>query len=70
MPKLNYTAIVNGKRYESSYIRRFLTHVRTINWKVCPSVYLRVSYGHGLFNDGNYTVKNEFDKALRAFMEL
>jgi hypothetical protein len=77
--KRNYTIIVNGKRYESSHIRRFLNHVRTIKWEIGhPRVYLRVSYGmkenhqgkrKTFYNDGSYTEKHEFNQALKAFLE-
>ncbi len=77
--KRNYTVVINGKRYESSHIRRFLNHVRTIKWQVGhPKVYLRVSYGmqkdnfgknRTFYNDGDYDNKKDFDLALKAFLE-
>jgi hypothetical protein len=77
--KRNYLVKVNGERYETISIRRFLNHVRTIKWEKHPSVYLRVSYGmkpdvfgkmQTFYNDGNYTDSKEFVIALQAFFEL
>ena len=74
----NYSITIKGKRYLTNSIRRFLKHVRTINWPKHPSVYLRVSYGTQLdyhnkptafFNDGDYNNKHDFNMALNAFLE-
>lgn len=64
----NYLVKVNGQRYETTSYRRFYNHVGTINWGNCP-VYLRVSYGDGYYNDGEYTNKKEFLEALEAFID-
>jgi hypothetical protein len=74
----NYLVKVNGQRYETSSIRRFYNHIRTIKWGSGTLAYLRVSYGkdkdiHGkiinFYNDGEYTNKKEFGDALNAFLE-
>lgn len=60
--------VVQSMRTRS--IRRFLNMVRTINWqKEHFSVYLRVSYGRGFYNDGEYINENEFWIAFNAFRE-
>lgn len=56
-------------RHESANKRRFLYHVGTINWELCPSVDLRVTYGDGFHNDGSYNNKRDFDFSLKAFLE-
>ncbi|MFZ5366497.1 MAG: hypothetical protein ACOZBZ_04405 [Patescibacteria group bacterium] len=73
--RLNFTfrVIKNGKlveRYETHSIRRFYTKIRRINWQNRPlKVYLRVSYGGGSYNDGEYTNKKDFNQVLSAFLE-
>lgn len=67
------------KRLETSSKRRFLNHIRTINWQDRGiKVYLRVSYGKqkdvwgkltNFYNDGFYEDRNEFWKAFEAFTE-
>jgi len=67
------------KRYESANKRRFFNHTRRINWKIGQiKVYLKVIYGKDkdhkgriqtFYNDGFYTDKAEFTKALNAFFE-
>jgi len=83
LQKRNYTLRVytdqGVQRYETSSIRRFLTHVRSISWQNTPiKVYLRVFYGkfrdhqgilQNFYNDGNYIDQEEFEKALAAFLE-
>lgn len=77
-PARNYTIRIKDVRYESGSLRRFLNHVRTIKWEKPMSVYVRVSYGmdydnygqhRTFFNDGYYTDKQEFEKAVKAFLE-
>lgn len=74
----NYLVKVNGNRYETTSIRRFLNHVRTIKWGKDTLAYLRVSYGkdkdnygkwQNFYNDGDYTNKKDFTQALNAFLE-
>lgn len=76
--KMNFMVRTKDQRVETTSKRRFLPYVRTINWQNAIPVYLRVSYGrqvdgHGksqaMYNDGIYTNKQEFDMALKAFME-
>lgn len=82
---MNYTAkthYTNGKvnRLETSSIRRFLTHTRSINWqKSIRKVYLRVYYGKHkdvfgktaqFINEGEYASKRDFDRSLKAFLEI
>lgn len=77
-----YKVVRNGKeidRLRTHSIRRFLSHLRTINW--CngrPSVYLRVSYGKHIdnfgkfvtfYNDGDYENKDDLWQAFEAFTE-
>ena len=75
----NYLIRVNGHKYETKSIVRFLRHVRTIKWsKSKIKVYLRVSYGKQknisnsfvtFYNDGTYTNEKDFNLALNAFLE-
>ena len=81
--KRNYTFRVYKaqgiERYETSSIRRFLNHLRSINWSNdLKKVYLRVSYGKFLdhvgvlinfHNDGTYDNSTELRQVLRAFLE-
>lgn len=57
-------------------LRLFTTHLRMINWKNNPTVYLRVSYGKKLnhknkletfYNDGWYYDRQELLGAFKAF---
>ena len=66
---MNFLIKVNNNKYETKYLRRFLNHVKTIDWKRNPEIYLRVSYGDGWFNEGDYTDKKEFKLAMEAFIE-
>lgn len=73
---MNYTVRVYqnkklAKRIETKKVRVFLTKIAAINWKPKKmKVYLRVNYGNDSYNDGEYTDKVEFGKALRAFREM
>ena len=75
----NYLVKANGQRYETTSIRRFLNHVRTIRWLKSTVAHLRVSYGkdkdykghwQNFYNDGDYTNKQDFTLALKAFLEI
>ena len=67
------------KRYDSANKRRFFHHTRLINWEIGSiQVYLKVSDGKRedhrgkmveFFNDGDYSNKHDFNKALVAFCE-
>lgn len=60
--------------------RRFLNHLRTINWRNGPlNVYLRVSYGKqedcfgklvNFYNDGWYQTEGDLWLAFNAFREV
>lgn len=71
----NYTfrAIKNNRtvdRYQTHSKRRFYNRIRTLNWeKGVKKVYLRVSYGNGFYNDGEYETENELLYALSVFIE-
>ncbi len=77
--KRNYTIKVNGDKYETGSLIRFLRHVRTIKWeKPKISVYVKVYYGRkedvtgkmvGFLNDGTYDNYKDFKLALDAFLE-
>ena len=72
--KRNYTLRVKDGlkvvRYESSKIRTFLNKTRTIKWQNKKiEVYVRISE-NGFWNEGVYTDKKEFEKALKAFLEV
>lgn len=56
-------------RADTGKKRRFLHHIASVNWKLCPSVYLRVNYKHG-HNDGDYTNRHDLVQAFRAFTEV
>ena len=57
-------------RYETLSIRRFLNKIRSVNWENSTfKVYLRISYGYGIYNSGTYSEKKKFTKALKAFLE-
>lgn len=67
------------QRVRTHSIRRFINHLRTINWQNNGiSVYLRISYGKQkdyfektitFYNDGWYETKNDLWHALNAFKE-
>lgn len=67
------------QRIQTHSLRRFLRHLRTINWQKPQShIYLKVSYGkqedcHGkmitFYNDGVYENKNDLQIAFNAFIE-
>jgi hypothetical protein len=67
---------INDLRYHTKSLRRLRHKARTINWKIKPTVYLKVIYPYLKaqyecipHNDGTYTDKKEFHKALEAFIE-
>jgi len=84
---LNFTfrVVKNGKtidRCQTHSKRRFLNHLRTINWqelkKSNGSVYLRVSYGKQedcfgkivtFYNDGWYDNESDLWLTFKAFSE-
>ena len=67
------------QRYETSSLKRFLNHVRRINWKNgVKKAYVRVSYGKHIdqsgklttfFNDGDYDNQIDFEASVAAFLE-
>lgn len=73
--------ITNGKTITNTLMhskRRFFLKLGTINWKKCPSVYIRVNYEKGkdnfgksqiFHNDGFYTNKQDLLRAAYAFVE-
>lgn len=66
-------------RHDTSKIRRFLRYTRLINWQNKNlQVYLKVTYGKQrdhrnklvqFYNDGDYESRDDFTRALRAFLE-
>jgi len=74
-PVMNFTLRVYKRgrevdRYETSSKRRFYNHVGTIKWNIAMIlVKLRVSYGEGFVNEGDYRNKKDFMLALNAFSE-
>ena len=51
-------------------IRRFLKNIRTIKWQDRDiKAYLRVNYGKGFYNNGEYSNEKEFWLAVQAFTE-
>ncbi len=69
-PERNYFIRWNGERYQTKSLLRFLYKIRSLNWKeLKKECYLRVSYGKGFYNDGEYDNKADFDLALNAFLE-
>lgn len=72
---LNYTLKVfeNKKlvdRCRTHSKRRFVSHLRTINWRNGHlKVYLRVNYGRGFVNEGDYETKEDLWLAFNAFTE-
>ncbi len=65
-----YTRHETIQRYYTSSIRRFRNKIASINWQNQDiNVYLRVSYGGDLYNDGIYQLKNDFYFALEAFTD-
>lgn len=73
--KRNYTLKVfeNGKkvdRCQTHSLRRFRKHLRTINWQKSQlEMCLRVNYGKGFVNEGNYWTKKDLWLAFNAFIE-
>lgn len=72
--RLNFTYKVtrNDKvvvKCQTRSIRRFCHRIRSIKWQIGQSVYLRVNYGDGFHNDGDYQTKSELLEALAAFTE-
>ncbi len=72
--RLNFTYKVtrNDKvvaKGQTHFIRRFYNRIRSIKWQDVQSVYLRVNYGNGFHNDGDYQSKRELLEALDAFTE-
>lgn len=74
----NYLIRVNGNTYQTSSIRRFLRHVRTIKSGKWHPLYLRVSYGKKennlgemvtFYNDADIYTAGEFSRTLEAFLE-
>lgn len=80
----NYTlkVLINGKVIDkvlTHSVRRFLTHLRTINWKNRGvKAYIRVSYGKkvdnygklsNFYNDGWYDNKKDLTLMFKAFDE-
>lgn len=66
----NYLIRWNGKRYLTRSLVRFLRFIRSLNWQeLKKKCYLKVSYGKGFYNDGEYDNKADFDLALNAFLE-
>jgi hypothetical protein len=71
----NYTFKVfrNGvviQRCQTHSYRRFMSDLRTINWQLKPlKVHLRVYYGEGFFNEGDYEKSKDLWLAARAFTE-
>lgn len=68
----NYTLKVSYarkvERYETHSISRFTRKSKRINWRNKPlAVYVRVSE-NGLWNDGTYDNKRDFDKAIKVFL--
>lgn len=67
------------KRHDTSKIRRFLHYTKLINWQNKNlRVYLKVTYGKQrdhrnklvqFYNDGDYETKDDFARAIRAFLE-
>jgi hypothetical protein len=70
---LTLKVIRNGQtvqRCQTRSKRRFYNSVSRINWRDTPlKVVLRVNYGDGFFNEGEYISKRDFDLALKAFLE-
>lgn len=73
--KVRYTFRIhkNGvviQRYDSSSIRRFKNHIRTIKWQNKDfKVYLKANYSNGYYNDGYYENLNDLLFALEAFAD-
>lgn len=77
----SYKVIENGRevdRLQTHSKRKFTSHLRTINWKDKPCVYLRVSYGKKIdsfgrlitfYNDGWYKNITDLWRAFNAFIE-
>lgn len=81
---MNFTLIVKShgqkvQRVSTHSYKVFCVHLRSINWQLRPSVYLRVSDGKYIdshrqhqtfYNDGFYTDKKELKDSLKAFLDL
>jgi len=63
----------NNKMIQSTFshfIRRISNRIRLLNWQNRISrVYLKVDYGYGFHNDGDYENQKDLLRALTAFHE-
>lgn len=79
---LSFCVRKNGKEIDTCHTRskrRFYNRIGTINWHDGGiKVYLRINYGkiftntgkkENFWNDGEYENENDFNLALKAFLE-
>ena len=58
------------QRVQTHSKRRFYNSIRTINWRNgVEKVYLRINYGKGFYNDGDYKNRKDLLYALLVFTE-